>query len=361
MKIILYVLIGLHGFIHLFGFLKAFNINEFEALTQPIAKPVGVLWFVSFVFFGLTLFLLIKNNSFWWLAGIAAVVISQILIFLFWQDAKFGSLPNLIILISCILGWASYSFTKKVKQETETMLSKAQVEIESYPDQNFKHLPAPVQQWLEKSGINEKTKTSLVYLKQAIKMKMKPEQEEWTNATAQQYFTVNPPAFNWFVILKMNPFLNLVGRDKLENGQGEMIIKMFSLFSIANAKNDEKISQATLQRYLGEMVWFPSAALASYIVWEEINDTSAKATITCNGTKGSGIFHFDENGNFKKFEAMRYKDSKDPEPKKWTVIATKTEERNGIKIPVECEATWKLENGNWTWLKLKITDINYNI
>jgi hypothetical protein len=79
------------------------------------------------------------------------------------------------------------------------------------------------------------------------------------------------------------------------------------------------------------------------------------------GTKGSGVFHFDKDGTFKKFVAMRYQDSNAAKPTEWTVIATKTEERNGIKIPVECKASWELETGKWTWLKLKITDIQYNL
>ncbi len=78
------------------------------------------------------------------------------------------------------------------------------------------------------------------------------------------------------------------------------------------------------------------------------------------GTTGTGEFHFDQNGSFKKFVAMRYKDASDAEPTEWTVTATKTEERNGIKIPIECEVSWKLDEGNWTWLKLKVKRIEYN-
>ncbi|MCW8940144.1 MAG: hypothetical protein OQJ88_05765, partial [Flavobacteriales bacterium] len=118
---------------------------------------------------------------------------------------------------------------------------------------------------------------------------------------------------------------------------------------------------ATLQRYLAEIVWFPSASLSQYIKWEAIDDYSARATMEYKGTKGSGEFHFDKEGNFEKFVAMRYQDSNAIKPTKWTVISTRTEERNGIKIPVECEASWELENGKWTWLKLRITDIQYNV
>mgnify|MGYP000950476233 FL=1 len=153
----------------------------------------------------------------------------------------------------------------------------------------------------------------------------------------------------------------MVGRDKFENGKGAMTIKLFYLIPFVNTKNNEKVNQATLQRYLAEIVWFPSAALSPYITWDAIDNHSAKATMTYHGTKGSGIFHFDENGNFKTFVAMRYKDANDTEPTEWKVTAIKTEVRNGIKIPVESRAVWKLENGDWTWLKLKITNIAYNV
>jgi len=58
---------------------------------------------------------------------------------------------------------------------------------------------------------------------------------------------------------------------------------------------------------------------------------------------------------------MRYQNSNDIEPTKWTVTSNKTVERNGIKIPVECKASWELESGKWTWLKLRVTDIQYNV
>jgi len=64
---------------------------------------------------------------------------------------------------------------------------------------------------------------------------------------------------------------------------------------------------------------------------------------------------------FEKFTAMRYQDADAEELSVWTVIATRIEQRNGIKIPIECEASWELNSGKWTWLKSKITDIKYNV
>jgi hypothetical protein len=200
-----------------------------------------------------------------------------------------------------------------------------------------------------------------VHLTQELQLNLSPEQDNWNSGTAEQYFTVNPPAFNWNINTEMNSILSVVGRDKFENGNGEMTIKLFSLISVAEAKNSNKIDQATLQRYLAEIAWFPSASLSPYINWEYLDEYSSKAIIEYKGAKGAGEFHFDKNGNFEKFVAMRYRDSDALEPTEWIVSATKTEERNGIKIPIECEVSWKLDNGKWTWLKLKLTDIEYNI
>ena len=84
-----------------------------------------------------------------------------------------------------------------------------------------------------------------VFLEQDIQMLMKPEQKDWSNAKAKQYFTIEPPAFNWSVSLKMNSVINVVGRDKFENGKGEMTIKLFSLIPVVNTRNNEKINQGT--------------------------------------------------------------------------------------------------------------------
>lgn len=361
MRIALLVLIGTHGLIHLMGFLKAFGLAEIEAISSPISKGFGILWLVTFVLFLLSTVLFTSKSNYWYLLAIAGVLISQFLIVNYWSDAKFGTLLNLIILAAALIGYSATAFQQKVNAEASQLLGKSS----SIPSQMLSEdltsdLPPIVQKWLLSSGAMGKASIQSVYLEQEAEMRMKPEQKDWSKAKARQYFTVDPPAFHWTVAMKMNPVLPVVGRDKFEDGKGQMIIKLFSILPVVDAKKSEKIDQATLQRYLAEIVWFPSAALSPYISWENIDEYSARATMDYMGTQGSGVFHFDENGVFQKFVATRYKDAADENPSKWTVYATKTETQNGIKIPIEAQAEWELENKNWTWLKLKITHIEYH-
>ena len=51
MKIVLSILIILHGLIHLLGFTKAFNLASVNQLTQHISKANGVLWLVAAILF----------------------------------------------------------------------------------------------------------------------------------------------------------------------------------------------------------------------------------------------------------------------------------------------------------------------
>jgi len=362
MRIALILLIGIHGIIHLFGFLKAFGISEFTAISQPIPKTFGLVWLLTFLLFALAIILLIFQSNYWCLIGFLAVIASQILILTYWSDAKFGTIANLIILVSVIIAYSNISFKNKITEERKKLFENSQtVSEEVITKETISELPSIVQKWMINSGTISKHPISNVHLTQELQLKLSPDQENWNNGKAEQYFTINPPAFNWNIDTKMNSIFSVVGRDKFESGNGEMTIKLLSLISVADAKNSRKVNQATLQRYLAEIVWFPSAALSPYIKWDTLNEYSAKATMDYNGTKGTGEFHFDEEGNFKRFVAMRYQDSNSEQPTEWTVIATKTEERNEIKIPIECEASWKLESGKWTWLKLKIKEIKYNV
>ena len=97
------------------------------------------------------------------------------------------------------------------------------------------------------------------------------------------------------------------------------------------------------------------------LVGSQLMLISARATMSFNGTTGTGIFYFNQNGEFKEFRAERYKETgPNARPIEWIVTSEKTETREGVKIPVKLSAAWKLDSGNWTWLKMEVSEITYN-
>lgn len=361
MKIIFLIIVFFHGLIHLPGFIKGFELKEVRGLILPVSKSMGLFWMAATVLFILYGTLFSANSKYAWFVGFMAVAISQTLIIIYWKDAKFGTIANFLILIVVFTSFGYNNFQRQIQNEKNQLLNQNEVVENKIIDENdIQNLPKPVKNWLRSSGMPGQPFIHIGKVTQKAEMKMKPEQDNWMNATAIQYTTIDNPAFIWSVDVKMNGIINFQGRDKFDAGKGEMLIKMNSLINVVNEKG-EKLDEGALQRYLGEMVWFPSLALSPYITWEQINDNTAKATMTYKGTTGNGTFHFNENGDVTMFSALRYKDNV-PEARRidWIMNITDYKTFEKIKVPSKMTSTWKLDNGDWTWLKLEVTDLKYN-
>ncbi len=361
MNLAFLIIVLLHGLIHLLGFIKGFELKEVKELTLPISKPLGVVWLIATILFLAYGVLHVQHSKYVWILGLVAVIVSQVLIILFWKDAKFGTLPNIIILAVSIVSFGYYNFQNIIQQETALLLDKnVHKENRILYESDLTNLPEPVKNWLRNSGAIGKPFISSGKVSQIADLRMKPEQENWLSATATQYTTIDNPAFIWFVDVKMNRFMHFQGRDKFEDGKGEMLIKLNSLFHIVNERG-EKLDEGTLQRYLGEMVWFPSLALSPYIIWEEIDEHTAKAFMSYKGTSGSGTFYFNANGDVTKFSALRYNGNEsDAKRYNWEMNILGYRTFEGIKVPAKMSSTWKLDDKDWTWLKMEVTDIKYN-
>jgi len=105
MKTAFLIFIFVHGAIHLPGFTRAFQLADVRQLRQPISKPAGILWFTAAVLFLISLCFLLLNNQSWWIVGGIAVLSSQSLVIHSWADAKFGSMANAIILLPVIVSF----------------------------------------------------------------------------------------------------------------------------------------------------------------------------------------------------------------------------------------------------------------
>lgn len=351
----------LHGLIHLLGFVKGYGFKEVKELSLPISRIMGLFWLLASIMYLLYGYLLIVGNKYTWLIGFIAVLLSQILVIIFWKDAKYATILNIIILIVSTMSLGHYNFQKQIQEETNGILNSfKEPKGKVVSEKDIDDLPEPVQKWIRHTGIMGKSFINLGKVTQQAEMKMKPGQEKWMRANALQYTSIDDPAFIWTVDLKMNQVMYIKGRDKFENGKGEMLIKMNSLFNIVDERG-EKLDEGTIQRYLGELVWFPSLALSPYITWEQVSDTSAIATMNYKGTSGSGTFFFNSDGDFIKYSAMRYQGN-EPDAKRyeWVLLVKDYKTFEGVRVPAKMTATWKLDEGDWTWLKLEITDLKYN-
>lgn len=268
-------------------------------------------------------------------------------------------LGGLVLVCIFVVYYFTYAFNNMVDGEVDEAFA-AQVADESkiLDEEMLVGLPAPIQKWLHVAGVVGKPMLRNAYFKQQAWMKLDEKQADWYDAFSEQFTTMNPPVFIWRVNMKMYPLVNVVGRDAYADGKGAMLIKPLGIFAAVDERGNEKIDQAAMHRFLAELAWVPSGVLNEYISWEEIDETSARATMEYKGITASGVFKFDENGDLKGFSAMRYRElDADAVPKTWEVDVVSTSEMGGVRLASEMTLT----ADGFLWLKMKLLDVEYNV
>jgi hypothetical protein len=221
------------------------------------------------------------------------------------------------------------------------------------------NLPDLVQRYMAHTGVVGTPWIDTVRLKQVGTFRTGPDRP-WMPVSAEEFYTTNPPSLIWNARFKLAGLPLLRARDRYESGQGHMFGKLAGLFTVFDVKGDE-LNQATMIRYLNEIMWFPTAFLGDNISWEAIDDHAAQVTFTDCGNSVSGQMFFDNDGRLTNFSTMRYREiegafSLDP----WSTPITEYGQRAGLNLPIRGQAIWNLESGDLTYADLEITEVEYN-
>ena len=230
-------------------------------------------------------------------------------------------------------------------------------------EEDIKHLPLPVRNYIRGCGYigKEKTLNGRIFWKDVL-FRMN-RNAAWIDLDCFQFNSIQEPCRIVYMKSRLFGLFPFEGRDKYQGGKGNMLIRLMKLFTLADAKSDE-MDISGLVTTLAELLLFPSMALQSYIKWEYIDDFSAKAVINFAGKEASGTFqfnkdyemtHFTTNDRFQSQPGNKYKNIR------WSGIAENYIEKNGIKFPSSFKAAWDQNSGDMIYFIGAIEDITYNI
>jgi hypothetical protein len=220
-------------------------------------------------------------------------------------------------------------------------------------------LPEPVRRYLNLTGVVGYPWIDTVRLRQVGTFRLGLDRP-WMPFTAEETYTTDPPSLTWQARFKLAGLPLLNARDRYESGHGHMFGKLAGLFTVFDARGEE-LDQATMIRYLNEIMWFPTAFLGDNMQWEEGDEQSARVTFTDGGKSVSAKMFFDTDGRLTNFRAMRYREidgdfSLDP----WSTPMTGYGEFAGLKLPSKGQAVWHLPTGDLPYADLEITEVDYN-
>ena len=269
-----------------------------------------------------------------------------------------GVVATAALIAAAVIGIGRVMFERRVDEEIESLLAANIVTAPAVVTEgDLAALPEPVQRWLRWAQVVGKEYPATVRLQQEGRFRQ-AEGESWMPFTAEEYFTTEPPAFVWKTRMQMFPLISIVGRDRFAGGKGSIEMRLLGSVPVADASGP-RMDQGALLRYLNETMWFPAAALSPYITWEGVDANSATATMSYAEVTASATFVFDARGRPVDMIAER-QDLARGELETWSTPMLAYDEFQGVRVPSEGVGLWKYESGDFPYIELRITEIEYD-
>ena len=234
---------------------------------------------------------------------------------------------------------------------------------EQITTERITHLPEPVQHYFRYSGFIDIPISGVTEILWAdTRIKLGPDQA-WRDLETRQYNFTSGGSRLAYMNARMAGVIPFEGRDKYHNGQGHMLGTLGRLIKVFD-NHSREVTLGGAVILLAEALLEPSIALQEYITWEPIDERTAGASLHHGDITVSGIFRFNEVGEFIRFESddRPYEVSGGVyEPKPFSIDLEEYHEADGLKIAGRVYATWHLENGDFTYWDGRITGLRRNV
>jgi hypothetical protein len=355
----------IHGLIHLLGFVKAFGLAQPGLMQAAISQSMGVLWLAAALLLIVSAGLVLGAVRWWWAPAACGVVLSQVLIFTAWNDAKAGTIANIILLFPIVvaaLGAAPWSFRSLYNRDAAIALAERTQPPSMLTEADTAHLPLAVQHYLEFVGAMGKPQVANYRLRFSGALRNGPE-SKWMPMKAYQQSFANPPARLFLVEsslfgIPFNAFHRYVGPE------ATFRVRLASSLTMVDAHGAEMNKSETVTLLNDMFILAPATLIDPKITWEEIDPRTVRATFTNAGNTISAVVTFDNSGalvNFVSEDRSQTVDGKTYQQLRWSTPVSDWREFDGRKLPVKGETIWTLPGGDYTYGRFEIQDVQYNV
>ncbi|MFZ1688084.1 MAG: DUF6544 family protein [Flavobacteriales bacterium] len=361
LRILLAVLLVLHGAIHLMGFAKAYGYARIPSLTLHIARPMGVLWAITSVLFGVAAVELTMSNDGWWMPAAAALLLSQLLIVRYWRDARFGTIANALLLLVVIAGAGVRGFRAQYTAAVERTVERTrELPAHHITEAEITPLPQPVQRFLRTAGVVGTTVPRNMRI--VFAGELRGFDGPWMPFTTVQTNSFDEPARFFWIDATMKG-MPTKGLHAYENGTATMLIKALGLVPVMEAHGAEMDTAETVTWFNDLCLFAPGALLDPRITWSPMDERSAKATFTHRGITIRAVLMFDAADHLVDFISDDRYALENGRAKKLRFSTPARDHRriNGLLLPGYGEAVWHRPEGPLIYGRFTLRSIVYDI
>jgi hypothetical protein len=186
--------------------------------------------------------------------------------------------------------------------------------------------------------------------------------EQWKPFTSRQRVVTRRPGFVWNARIAMVPGFAVYVHDVYVAGEGILNPAVLGLFSLADSVEPIVLAHGEFVRFFAETAWYPTALLPSQGVhWQAVDDRSATATLADGEVRVTMLVHFGEGDQIESVsvEARAAMVGKAVVMMPWEGRMSNYQMRDGMRIPITCEAAWLRPEGRAPYWRGTITSLTY--
>ena len=359
--IIAFILL-IHGLIHLIGYSKAFGYSASNVITKEISRPAGSLWMAATLLLVAAAVMMVMRKEYWWIAGAAGMIISQVLIIMAWQDAKFGTIVNILIMVAVIIGYATWHYSRLYEKDVAAGFSGLPAGIPPLlTEADLAGLPEPVKKYIRFTGSVGKPKVTNFRIAFTGGIRGK-ETAPWMPFTTEQHSFMVVPARLFFMKATMK-HLPVSGYHCYKNGDAFMDIRLLSLFRVEYKHGKEMGISETVTFFNDMCCMAPATLIDKRIRWIATEGDRVQAEFTINNITVSAWLCFNEKGELTDWISDdRYSLQEDGTMKRaqWSTPLSDYREINGYRLASQARTLYKYPAGDFCYGTFTVTNVVYN-
>jgi hypothetical protein len=286
-----------------------------------------------------------------------------------WVGGALGA-AAVILLALWVLGakrWAALMRTHIGQLEAgRVQVQRGESSPAGFDARELEGLPAPVQRYFRAVLTNGQPIISAATIEMTGTINMSATAQQWKPFTSTQRAVTSAagsrPGFLWSARVTMFPGVAARVEDSYISGQGQLIAKLFGLFTVAQAQGGGELARGEFMRYFAESPWYPTALLPSQGVhWQAVDDRSARATIVDGAITLTLLFKFNEADLIAcvRADSRSAGVGKDMLMLPWECGLSDYQRQDGMWIPMCGEAAWVRAAGRQVYFVGQVKNLAY--
>jgi len=354
-----------HGLIHGMGVVKAFGFANLPQLTQSISRAMGLVWATASLLCIAAAMMVFGSPRYFWLVGAAALLISQLAIASAWQDAKYGSVANLILLIGVVYSFLTqgpFSFRAEYARQMDAGLARP-VDGALVTEGDLVHLPAPVQRYLRVTGFVGRPRVRNYQLQFRGRIRSAADAPWMPFVADQQSFADEPTRLFWMRATLFGLPMQVL--HVLRHGHASMHVKAAGLVTMVGASGPVMDESEAVTLFNDMCILAPGTLIEPSIRWQAVDDHTARARFV-NETQNIGAtLHFDAEGRLKNFvsddRSRASPDGKTFTKSRFSTPVTGYKSYGPHTLAALGEARWHVPEGEFAYGEFELLSIAYNV